>query len=164
MGMSSGPAGGNGRRTMMSDINVTPMVDVMLVLLIIFMVAAPMMSQGLEVKLPQVNDQPPLPSEAQQTVVTIDIKGSVSINEYTLANIENLGSQVKRVMDTRGSKTVYIRADQHVPYGRVAEVMGVMRASGINNVGLVTESLGQPSPAPTTTKGATAAAANQRSN
>lgn len=146
MGASNGPAGFNGRRSMMSDINVTPMVDVMLVLLIIFMVAAPMMTQGLEVDLPKADNQA-LQTEDRQTVVTIAADGAVFIDEYRLPGTDDLGLKVKQNMETKGARMVYIRADKNVPYGRVAEVMSEMRGSGITNVGLVTDPLGNPPPA-----------------
>lgn len=137
MGFSS--SGGNGGRPgMMSEINVTPLVDVMLVLLIIFMVTAPMMTQGLDVNLPKVKDAPPLPTEEQPTVLTIKADGTVTLDEFPVSG-ENLAFQAQEVMKTKGSKTIFLRADQDTPYGDVAVVMGQLRQAGITSIGLVTE-------------------------
>lgn len=136
MAMSPGGAGG-GRPPMMSEINVTPLVDVMLVLLIIFMVAAPMMTQGLDVNLPKVDSQA-LQTEQQQTVLTIRSDGSIFLDEFEVP-VTNLSFQVQEVMKTRASQTVFLRADQAVAYGAVASVMSQLRQAGITNIGLVTE-------------------------
>jgi TolR protein len=136
--MSFSTSGGNGGRPgMMSEINVTPMVDVMLVLLIIFMVAAPMMTQGLDVNLPKV-DSTPLPTEDKQTVLTIKPDGTVLLDEDQVTT-ENLAYQVSAVMKANNSKMVFLRADQATAYGDVAAVMGQLRAAGITSIGLVTD-------------------------
>ncbi|MDR2946458.1 MAG: ExbD/TolR family protein [Candidatus Adiutrix sp.] len=138
--MSFGTSGGNGGRPgMMSDINVTPLVDVMLVLLIIFMVTAPMMIQGLDVNLPNVKDAPPLPTEQKQTVLTIQADGTASLDEITVADPSRLAYQVQGVMEANGSKTLFLKADQATPYGTVAAIMGQLRQAGITSIGLVTE-------------------------
>ncbi|MDR1044305.1 MAG: protein TolR [Candidatus Adiutrix sp.] len=123
---------------MMSEINVTPLVDVMLVLLIIFMVTAPMMTQGLDVNLPKV-DADALQSEEQQTILTIKPDGTVFLDEIELAGPENLAYQVTEVMNIKGSKMIFIKADLATPYGQVAAVMGQLRRAGITSIGLVTE-------------------------
>lgn len=132
----------SGRPGMMSDINVTPLVDVMLVLLIIFMVAAPMMTQGLEVNLPRVDSQA-IPTEDKQTILTITADGRVVLDKIELPTVENLAYQVKQVMETKGSQMVLIRADQDASYGSVASVMSRLQQAGITNLGLVTEPAGQ---------------------
>lgn len=130
--------GGNGGRPgMMSEINVTPLVDVMLVLLIIFMVTAPMMTQGLDVNLPKVDSQA-LQTEEQQTILTIKADGAIFLDEFAVP-VTNLAYQVAEVMRVKKNQTVFLRADQDTPYGAVAGVMGQLRQAGITSVGLVTE-------------------------
>ncbi|MDR2142098.1 MAG: protein TolR [Deltaproteobacteria bacterium] len=137
--MAMGFQGQNGDRPgLMSDINVTPMVDVMLVLLIIFMVAAPMMTQGLEVDLPKV-DAKAMRTDQNLVVLTVLADGRVLLDETSLANIDNLDAQVREVMRAKGTESLFLKADQAVPYGRVAAIMGALREAGITNVGLVTD-------------------------
>ncbi|MDR2459301.1 MAG: protein TolR [Deltaproteobacteria bacterium] len=133
----------NQRQSLLSDINVTPMVDVMLVLLIIFMVAAPMMTQGLEVDLPKV-DASVMRTDQTMVVLTVTQSGQVLLDDTPLADIDNLDAQIKRVMETKGTELVFIKADRRVPYGRVASVMGALRTAGITNIGLVTEPGNEP--------------------
>jgi biopolymer transport protein TolR len=123
---------------MLSDINVTPMVDVMLVLLIIFMVAAPMMTQGLEVDLPKV-DAGAMRTEDSMVIITVTADGSVLLDGTRLPDAANLDAQVRQVMETKGTEILYLKADRSVPYGRVAAVMAALRDAGITNVGLVTD-------------------------
>ncbi|MDR3155394.1 MAG: ExbD/TolR family protein [Deltaproteobacteria bacterium] len=130
--------GQGGRQSMMSEITVTPMVDVMLVLLIIFMVAAPMMTQGLEVELPKV-DAAVMRTDQDMVVLTITDAGKVLLDETELADIANLDAQIRAVMRTKNTESVFLKADRNVPYGRVAGVMGALRTAGITNIGLVTE-------------------------
>jgi biopolymer transport protein TolR len=135
----NGNTPGNGsRHSFLGEINVTPMVDVMLVLLIIFMVAAPMMTQGLEVDLPKV-DATALRTDQTMVVLTVTQSGQVLLDDTPLSDINNLDAQIKRVMDTKGTESVFLKADRSVPYGRVASVMGMLRVAGITNIGLVTE-------------------------
>ncbi|MDR2386199.1 MAG: protein TolR [Deltaproteobacteria bacterium] len=125
-------------RSLMSEINVTPMVDVMLVLLIIFMVAAPMMTQGLEVDLPKV-DANVMRTDNAMIMITVDAQGQVLLDGTRLANIDNLDAQVRQIMRTKNTERLFLKADQSVPYGRVAGIMGALRQAGIVNVGLVTD-------------------------
>ena len=120
----------------MSEINVTPFVDVMLVLLIIFMVTAPMMQQGIEVNLPKtaasgvdLNEDP--------FVLSIDSKGAIKVGEYAVAAAQ-MKDKLKAIFSTRKNKQIYIQADKKVDYGVVAEVMAEIRAAGIYNVNLIT--------------------------
>ncbi|MFH1134537.1 MAG: protein TolR [Pseudomonadota bacterium] len=124
-------------KSLMSEINVTPMVDVMLVLLIIFMVTAPMMVQGMDVKLPQV-DTAAIRTESERVVVTMNTKGQIFIDDLAVP-LETLEADVKRIMENRNTQDVYLRADQDIPYGQVAAVMGAIREAGVGNLGLVTE-------------------------
>lgn len=130
-------------RQMMSEINVTPFVDVMLVLLIIFMVTAPMMMQGIDVDLPNA-EAPAIPSEEERLVVTVDAQRKVYINEYPV-DMETLGPKLSAIYKNKGAKQgVFLRADASLPYGYVMEVMGAIRQSGIDQIGMVTESAEKP--------------------
>lgn len=122
-----------------ADINVTPFVDVMLVLLVIFMVTAPMMTEGLDVELPQVQAAEVLPMEDDHMILSIKSDGALFLDEYptTLADLDSL---LRHVVVAPG-KQLFLRADKAVQYGVVMEVMGRVRAVGITNLGMVAESL-----------------------
>lgn len=126
----------NSSRVVMSEINVTPFVDVMLVLLIIFMVTAPMMQQGLDVNLPKTASTGVALNE-DPFVLTIDASGKVKAAETTI-NVSDMREKMKAIFQTRKNKQVYIQADKKVDYGVVAEVMGEVRAAGIFNISLIT--------------------------
>nr|CAI78613.1 biopolymer transport protein [uncultured delta proteobacterium] len=126
---------------LMSEINVTPMVDVMLVLLIIFMVAAPMMLQGVDVNLPKT-DSKPIVSDEERLVVSIQKDGSIYINKYKTP-VETLASKLKNINKTRQDKSVFLKADQDVSYGIVANVMAAIKNAGIEKLGIVTEASNQ---------------------
>jgi len=123
----------------MSDINVTPLVDVMLVLLIIFMVTAPMMIQGVSVSLPQTTSKP-LPSEKEHLIITIDRSQQIYINDYKVA-LEALQAKLKKIHVGRSDQKVYLRADKTVPYGVVVCVMSEVKNAGVEKLGMVTEPL-----------------------
>lgn len=134
MGMSGG--GSRSSKRVMSDINVTPLVDVMLVLLIMFMVTAPLMQQGIEVDLPktsssgvEVNDEPFI------IVIGADQKITAAKNPI---KIDDIKKKLTAIFKNRKNKQVYIQADRKVDYGIVAEVMAEIRAAGILNIGLIT--------------------------
>lgn len=123
-------------RVTMSEINVTPLVDVMLVLLIMFMVTAPLMQQGIEVDLPktsasgvEVNDEP--------FVLVIEANGKIIAAKNPM-EISALKEKLKAIFETRKNKQIYIQADKKVDYGVVAEVMAEIRSAGIHNIGLIT--------------------------
>ncbi len=129
----------NGKNTsLMSDINVTPFVDVMLVLLIIFMVTAPMMVQGVDVALPEVQHSDNLPSEEDQLIISIDKDGKVRINEAEVG-MELLGEKLTKIFETRRSKDVFLKADKGVPYGKVMEAMSEIKGAGVEKLGMVTQ-------------------------
>lgn len=133
MGMSSGSSKS---KMAISEINVTPLVDVMLVLLIMFMVTAPMMQQGIEVDLPKTSSSGVELNE-DPFVLTIDSKGVIKAANQTL-KINALRDKMKSIFGQRKNKQLYIQADKSVNYGVVAEVMAELRAAGIYNIGLIT--------------------------
>lgn len=121
-----------------SQINVTPLVDVMLVLLVIFMVTVPILQQGVELELPQETISP-IEGEGEQLVVSIDQGGVVYIGSNNVVEVSQLGTRLNAILSRRQDKRVFIRADRRVPYGQVMAVMGSMRRAGIFKVGLITE-------------------------
>ena len=146
MGMGvSGSAGGGGRRrrrggraAAMHEINITPMVDVMLVLLIIFMVAAPMLTVGVPVKLPQTAAAA-LPTEQEEPLsVTITADGRLAIQTTEVTDAEMIG-KLTAIAAQRKSKKIFLRADGAVAYERVAQVMGALNAGGFNEIAFVTD-------------------------
>lgn len=136
MAMSSGSERGS-RRTQMSEINVTPLVDVMLVLLIMFMVTAPLSQQGIEVQLPETANSGVTPNEDPFVVVIRDDrKLFIGTAEISMASLQQ---KVAAIFSTRQDKQVYIQADKSVSYGVVAEAMGEIKSAGITNISLVTQ-------------------------
>jgi biopolymer transport protein TolR len=132
MGMSLG----NGRG-LMAEINVTPFVDVMLVLLIIFMVTAPMLTQGIDVDLPQTKTVDNLPKEAEHVVLSIKKDGSIYLDEYGV-QLGDLRAQIERVVKNQ-KKDLFLRADRDVAYGVVVAVMGEVKGAGVDKLGVVAE-------------------------
>lgn len=128
------PSRGSSRT--MSEINVTPFVDVMLVLLVIFMVTAPMMQQGLDVNLPKTSSTGVSLNE-DPFVLVIDSRGRLKIGESEVS-LESLNIKIKAIFENRKNKQIYIQADKKVDYGTVAYVMGEIRAAGITNISLIT--------------------------
>ncbi|MBN1931429.1 MAG: protein TolR [Desulfobacterales bacterium] len=126
---------------LMADINVTPFVDVMLVLLIIFMVTAPMMVQGVNVSLPKASSDP-LPAEKEQLIVTIDKNNNIYINDYQVA-FDFLHEKLKKIIEGRGNREVYLRADKEISYGMVVNVMSQIKAVGVEKLGMVTEPINE---------------------
>jgi biopolymer transport protein TolR len=128
---------GSNNGQFMSEINVTPLVDVMLVLLIIFMVTAPMMMQGVNVALPQTTSKP-LTSEKDHLTVTIDRGQQVFINDYKVT-LEALQAKMEKILEGRPDQKVYLRADKSVPYGVVVRVISQVKNAGVEKLGMVTE-------------------------
>jgi biopolymer transport protein TolR len=120
-----------------SQINVTPLVDVMLVLLIIFMVTAPILQQGVSVDLPKVSAGP-LTGQEEQLVVNVAKGGQLFLNDTPMTP-EQLTAKLAAIAAARPDRQLYVRADQTVPYGQVMRVMGAVRDAGLVRVGLVTE-------------------------
>jgi biopolymer transport protein TolR len=149
MGMgASGSAGGGGRRgrrgaraAAMSEINITPMVDVMLVLLIIFMVAAPMLTVGVPIKLPETAATALATEQEEPLSVTITADGRLAIQTTEISD-SDLIPRLTAIAAERTSRKVFLRADGAIPYERVAQVMGALNAGGFNEIGLVTDSEG----------------------
>ena len=129
--------GGRRRRPPMSQINVTPFVDVMLVLLVIFMITAPLLTVGVEVDLPKA-DSPPLPGDDEPLSVTVARDGTTYLQE-TEVTLDELIPKLKAITERRPDVRVFIRGDQEIAYGRVMEVMGALNRAGFNNLALVTE-------------------------
>ncbi|VEN75247.1 Biopolymer transport protein ExbD [Candidatus Desulfarcum epimagneticum] len=121
---------------LLSEINVTPFVDVMLVLLIIFMVTAPMMTQGVNVSLPEISSARPLPSEAKPVIVSVDSDGAAYINGRKTPPALFRRSLLRTVKDT-GKREVFLKADRKVPYGAVARVISEIHEAGIVSLGIV---------------------------
>ena len=143
MGVAAGGGGGGRRRRgqpryrAMAEINMTPFIDVMLVLLIIFMVAAPLLASGVPIDLPQTKaaalnvDQKPIS-------VSIDEKGSVTVNDVPV-EATALGDKLKEVAKAGADERIYVRGSTQVNYGKIAEVMSIITSSGFKRVALVTE-------------------------
>ena len=124
-------------REPMSEINVTPFVDVMLVLLIIFMVTAPLLTVGVQVDLPETSADS-LPEESEPLTLTINSKGEVFIQE-TKIEFDNLIKKILAVSKNRTDTRIYVRGDKTINYGRVLEVMGKLSGSGFTKVALISE-------------------------
>jgi biopolymer transport protein TolR len=119
-----------------AEINVTSLVDVVLTLLVIFMITAPMMQGGVEVKVPRARTQSVPSSEG--LIVTVDKAGQVYIGEAAV-RMEEFAAQFPAIVKERGASSVYLKADEAVPYGRVVQVLGMMKASDVATVGLIAE-------------------------
>ena len=124
-------------REPMSEINVTPFVDVMLVLLIIFMVTAPLLTVGVQVDLPETSADT-LPEESEPLTLTINSKGEVFIQE-TKIEFDNLIKKILAVSKNRTDTRIYVRGDKTINYGRVLEIMGMLSGSGFTKVALISE-------------------------
>ena len=137
-GRSRGSARGRRRNAPMAEINVTPFVDVMLVLLIIFMVAAPLLTVGVPLELPRTAAQA-MPSEPEEPlVVSIPAEGSMRLMDAEVAEGE-LVPKLRAVLAERSSRRIFLRADDSLPYGRVVQVMGALNAAGFTDLVLVTD-------------------------
>lgn len=133
------------KRRMMGEINVVPYIDVMLVLLIIFMVTAPMLSQGVKVELPRAESQPTPQQQAEPLVVSVDAAGDYYLNlgadPAEAMDAQTLAVRVAALKRLQTDLPVYVRGDRNVPYGKVVQVMALLQQSGVEGVGLLTEPL-----------------------
>ena len=127
---------GSNSDRLMSEINVTPFVDVMLVLLIIFMVTAPMMIQGVDVALPEVTSEP-LSSAIEPLIISIDKQNRLYINDFEV-KLDFLKEKLGKILEGRTDREVYLRADKTIPYGTVVLVMAEIKGAGVEKLGMVT--------------------------
>jgi biopolymer transport protein TolR len=127
-----------GQKTrLMSEINVTPFVDVMLVLLVIFMVTAPMMSSGMKVDVPQTTHER-MDIDSKGLVVIVDASRRVMINDYQL-DASEIADRLPKILESMKAEEVYLKADRTLPYGFVMSVMASIREAGVEKIGMVTE-------------------------
>ncbi|THF53589.1 protein TolR [Allorhizobium terrae] len=148
MGMSAGGGGGGGggrrgsrrrgggKRGLVSEINVTPLVDVMLVLLIIFMVAAPMMTVGVPIDLPETKASA-MNSDTQPITISVNAKGEVFLQETPIA-VDEVVAKLQAIATTGYNERIYVRGDTATAYGTVMKVMALISSAGYKNIGLVT--------------------------
>lgn len=134
-----GPIRGCGKKRLVSEINVTPLVDVMLVLLIIFMITAPMMTQGLDVDLPEITSKS-LRQEENPIVITLDKEGTISINSIPLAR-DLLLQELQKKYKENQNQPIFLKADRNVPYGNVVTVMSDIKSVGFDKIGMITKPL-----------------------
>jgi biopolymer transport protein TolR len=127
---------GSGNGQFMSEINVTPFVDVMLVLLIIFMVTAPMMVQGVDVNLPKATAKA-LKSSEERLIISIDNEMKVYINEQVVS-VEFLTQKLTAILENLENKDVYLKADKEIPYGIVVNVISKIKKAGVDSLGMIT--------------------------
>jgi biopolymer transport protein TolR len=132
----------NGDNRLVSEINVTPLVDVVLVLLIIFMVTAPMLQMGIDINLPQVKSKT-LDVSEEKLVLTVNGKKEIYINNYK-TTLTELGVKLENIFKSRIEREVYMRADKDVPYGFVVQVMSEVRKAGVDKLGMITEPPREP--------------------
>ena len=133
----TGRGNGRGRYRPMSDINVTPLVDVMLVLLVVFMVTAPLLTVGVPVELPQTQ-APPINEPKEPLVITVNRDGVIFIQE-TSVPVESLVARLQSITGSNPDAALYVRGDKEINYGRVLEVMSIVSAAGFRKVSLVAE-------------------------
>jgi biopolymer transport protein TolR len=128
--------------TTISQINVTPLVDVMLVLLVIFMVTAPIIQQGVQVNLPQARAAA-IAGKEEQLVVSVNKSGRIYLNDTAMSSVEELGKKLRSIRALQPDKEVILRADQDVRYGAVMRVVAEIKQAGIQKLGMVTRPAGQ---------------------
>jgi biopolymer transport protein TolR len=135
--MGMGPIDNNGRKKLVADINVTPLVDVMLVLLIIFMVTAPMMTQGLDVDLPETTTKS-LRQKEDPIVITVDKNAKISLDQ-TVVTQKVLLQQLSSYGRQDKGKPIFLKADKAVPYGVVVSIMADVKKAGFDKLGMITQ-------------------------
>ena len=130
-----------GSQGSLAEINITPLVDVMLVLLIIFMVTAPFLQSGIDVDLPEAQSTSSPPTGKDDKIITIDKSGQIFLtgDQTSSYSIETLGPKLNTLFENQPNKTVYLKADKNVPYGAVVQVMAVCKQVGIERIGMITQ-------------------------
>ena len=138
-----GPFNRTGRRKPMAEINVVPFIDVMLVLLVIFMITAPMLTQGVQLDLPQVSSEPiESQEEREPLIVSVDREGTYYLmlgDDETRGGLEELGDRVIILLERQPDTQVLVRGDRFVPYGEIVTLMSTLQTAGVANVGLISE-------------------------
>ncbi len=138
------PRNGRGRYRPLAEINVTPLVDVMLVLLIIFMVTAPLMTSGVNVDLPKTDAQP-LNTDSQPLSVTIDAKGQIYLQNEKV-ELDGLVAKLQAIAQSNTDRRIFVRGDKDLAYGRVMQVMGTITQGGFSKVALLAQQPSGPQP------------------
>jgi biopolymer transport protein TolR len=124
-------------RRLVSDINVTPLVDVILVLLIVFMVTAPMLQMGIDVNLPKVQARS-IDVAEEKLILTVNVKREIYINNYK-TSLTDLRPKLENIFKTKIEREIFMRADKDVPYGYVVQVMSEVRKAGVDKLGMITD-------------------------
>ncbi len=145
MAMSGSGKYGRGRYRPLAEINVTPLVDVMLVLLIVFMVAAPLMTSGVNVDLPKTSAAP-LSQDSEPLTVSVNAEGKIFLQE-TEAALPELVTKLQAIAQNKPDRRIFVRGDKALPYGRIMEVMATITQGGFTKVALLAEQSGGPAPA-----------------
>ncbi|MFC7367897.1 MULTISPECIES: protein TolR [Vreelandella] len=138
-----GPFNRSGNKKPMAEINVVPFIDVMLVLLVIFMITAPMLTQGVQVDLPQVSSEPiENQDESDPIIISVDREGVYFITlgeDTTSVSLDQMSERVMAILQRRPGTPVMVRGDRNVPYGQIVVLMSTLQRSGVANVGLLSE-------------------------
>ncbi|MFB9867887.1 protein TolR [Vreelandella sulfidaeris] len=138
-----GPFNRSGKHKPMGEINVVPFIDVMLVLLVVFMITAPMLTQGVQVELPQVTSQPIETQEDNDPIViSVDSEGGYFISlgeDSTAVTLEEMSARVITILERRPGTPVMVRGDRNVAYGQIVVLMSTLQGAGVANVGLLSE-------------------------
>lgn len=139
--MGMGSIRGKGRKSLVAEINVTPLVDVMLVLLIIFMVTAPMMTQGIDISLPKTTGEAlPQDNDEKPLQVEVNAAGQIFFGDHTAPlNIADLRDKLEKLSSERRGEPIYLQADENVNYGIVVQIMAQIKQAGFDKLGMVTQ-------------------------